>query len=97
MEKIKADDKFIPSANLVVLDEIDEGMDLKSQSKLVNIINRITDTLLADVVVITHSIMVPIFAGVKEVFDMDSRSVTTVEEYMKKATGKTIKIEVENA
>jgi hypothetical protein len=53
--------------------------------------------LLADVVVITHSIMVPIFAGVKEVFDMDSRSVTTVEEYMKKATGKTIKIEVKNA
>ena len=97
MEKIKTDDKFIPSPNLVVLDEIDEGMDLKSQSKLVNIINRITDMLLADVVVITHSIMVPIFAGVKEVFDMDSRSVTTIEEYMKKATGKTIKIEVENA
>lgn len=94
LKKMTDDKDFIPEFNLVVLDEIDEGMDLKSQAKLPSILDRLSITLMAKIVVITHSIMIPIFAGAKTVFDMDTRSVVSVEEYMTRLTGKNIKITV---
>lgn len=94
LDKDKNDENVSPDFGLIVLDEVDEGMDLKNQVIFSDMLEKMAFTMRSNVVCITHSILIPIVAGAKEVFDMDTRSVVNVDDYMKRITGKDIKITV---
>lgn len=82
--------------SLICLDEIDEGMDIANQISLLKLFKNLQTKFVADVIVVTHSILLPILAGAKEVFDMKSRSMVRVDDYLTRLTGKSISIAVDD-
>ena len=84
------------SVGLMCFDEIDEGMDLNAQMMFLRILHNITASYGVDIIVVTHSLMLPILDCSDKVFDMKTRSEVSVCDYMKRLTGKNITIKVED-
>lgn len=84
------------SVGLMCFDEIDEGMDLSAQMMFLRILHNITTSYGVDIIVVTHSLMLPILDCSDKVFDMKTRSEVSVCDYMQRLTGKNITIKVED-
>lgn len=80
----------IPEKSLLILDEVDKGMDLKMQKRFTNMIHNLNKLRNADVLVITHTTLPMLYSD--KVFDFESREFITPEEYCKKQIGRNIVI-----
>ena len=79
---------------LFILDEVDEGLDLKRQADFHKILYNICTLFNADVLCICHnSFCILCDHASTLVFDMSDKEEKTIETYIKEQTGLTIKIE----
>jgi len=81
---------------LICFDEVDEGMDLNAQMAFLKVLHKIPIVYCADIIVVTHSLMLPILDCAETVFDMKTRSSVSVDDYISRLTGKHITIKVED-
>ena len=96
-DKLKnSDDLDISLAALICFDEIDEGMDLNAQLAFLKVLHNAAFAFCSDIIVVTHSLMLPILDCAKTVFDMKTRSSASVDDYISRLTGKHITIKVED-
>lgn len=81
--------------SLVIIDEIDEGLDLKSQSTFHRILNNICNIFNATVLCVCHNpicILFDSFGKFNPVFDMTDRTYKTIEKYIEEQSGKHIMV-----
>jgi predicted ATPase len=81
---------------LICFDEVDEGMDLNAQMTFLKVLHKIPIVYCSDIIVVTHSLMLPILDCAETVFDMKTRSSVSVDDYISRLTGKHITIKVED-
>jgi predicted ATPase len=81
---------------LICFDEVDEGMDLNAQMAFLKVLHKIPIVYCSDIIVVTHSLMLPILDCAETVFDMKTRSSVSVDDYISRLTGKHITIKVED-
>ena len=55
---------------LICFDEVDEGMDLNAQMAFLKVLHKISIVYGSDIIVVTHSLMLPILDCAETVFDM---------------------------
>lgn len=80
---------------LIILDEIDEGLDLKNQMRFDRLISNIGKVWNATIICICHNPMVALCRSIGNetpVFDMGSRSTKTIGEYISEQAGVEITI-----
>lgn len=70
---------------MLVLDEFDKGFDLLTQSKTINALTGLASQFKADIICITHSLLVVL--GFKQVFDMTNRVSIDTDSYCKTVLG----------
>lgn len=96
-DKLKnSDDLDISLVALICFDEIDEGMDLNAQLAFLKVLHNAAFAFCSDIIVVTHSLMLPILDCAETVFDMKTRSSVSVDDYISRLTGKHITIKVED-
>ena len=71
-------------------------MDLNAQMAFLKVLHKIPIVYCADIIVVTHSLMLPILDCAETVFDMKTRSSVSVDDYISRLTGKHITIKVED-
>ena len=81
---------------LICFDEVDEGMDLNAQMAFLKVLHKIPIVYCSDIIVVTHSLMLPILDCAETGFDMKTRSSVSVDDYISRLTGKHITIKVED-
>lgn len=84
---------------LIILDEVDEGLDFGRQSKFNSILNNLAKVFNATVICITHNPLViisDIFGHLTPVFDLEERKIKSIGDYIKEKTNLNVKIEKEN-
>lgn len=81
---------------LICFDEVDEGMDLNAQMSFLKVLHKAFSVFCSDIIVVTHSLMLPILDCAETVFDMKTRSSVSVDDYISRLTGKHITIKVED-
>ena len=83
----------------IMLDEVDEGMDLKTQVTFYNVLKNIALAHNATIVCVCHNIMC-VYGGPlgsdELVFDMTDRKEKTVSTYIKEQTGLNVTITKED-
>ena len=96
-DKLKnSDDLDISLVALICFDEVDEGMDLNAQMAFLKVLHNAAFAFCSDIIVVTHSLMLPILDCAETVFDMKTRSSVSVDDYISRLTGKHITIKVED-
>jgi ABC-type dipeptide/oligopeptide/nickel transport system ATPase subunit len=83
---------------LILLDEIDEGMDIKSQMKFDSLLTNIAVAYNADILCICHNplcVCGSMFGDKTIIFDIKDRTMKTIGNYIKEQTGYTIEIKRE--
>lgn len=84
----EAKEKFRP---LVIIDEVDEGLDIRMQVKWNEILSYRFNHLLADVLVVSHNPICMLSESPRvQAFDITTGTTTTVKEYIKNLTGVTV-------
>lgn len=83
INKIKT--KIVPEKSLIVLDEVDAGLSLKTQTKVINLINNLIINHKCDVIVITHNPF--LISDSILVFDFIKNKFDASERYLKNETG----------
>lgn len=88
LDKLEIKDKYKKN-RLFIIDEVDEGLDLRLQFKYNYILNnKFNNEFLGDVLVVTHNpiCMLSPCATKPKVFDIDKKKMTTVEQYINDKT-----------
>ena len=80
----KFKDKIIKEKTLVVLDELDKGFSLQSQTMYLNFVNKLIG-MGCHVIVVTHNVF-----AIKQsilVYDFEAKKITTSDKYIESITG----------
>lgn len=80
---------------LIIVDEVDEGLDIKMQSKFDIIVSNLATTYNATLICICHNFMCPacsLAGSLTTVFDLSDFKQKTIGEYVEQQTGFTISI-----
>lgn len=88
IEKIPKEDKF-RKRRLFIIDEVDEGLDLRLQFKYNRILeNKFNNEYFGDVLVVSHNIICMLSDCIfkPKVFNIDKKEMTTVEDYINEKT-----------
>lgn len=83
LTKIK--DKIVPEKTLLVLDEVDAGLSLSTQTKVINMVQNLAHKNLCDVIIITHNPF--LIADSILVFDFAENKKRPSNEYLEEKTG----------
>ena len=75
---------------LVVVDELDEGLDLKCQMTFHTLLTNIAKVFNADVICVCHNSICILAGPISNVYDMSTRSYKDINTYIKEQTGKEI-------
>lgn len=89
LKKIKK--QIIPNKTLIVLDEMDAGLSLATQTKVIHLVNNLAYKMDCHVVIITHNPF--LIADSHLVFDFKNNEMMNSENYLLRETGFTIKKE----
>lgn len=89
LNKIKK--QIVPNKTLIVLDEMDAGLSLATQTKVINLVNNLAYKMDCHVVIITHNPF--LIADSYLVFDFKNNEMMNSENYLLRETGFTIKKE----
>lgn len=81
---------------LIVLDEVDEGLDVGKQSKFIKLLDAMVKKYNADLVVVCHSILPIVMSDNHEVWSVEYGCPMSLEEYLSLAIDKRVKICVED-
>ena len=89
MSKIKS--KIVPNKTLIVLDEMDAGLSLATQTKVINLVNNLAYKMDCHVIIITHNPF--LIADSILVFDFKNNELMASSDYLIRETGYSIKKE----
>ncbi|MCK9574748.1 MAG: AAA family ATPase [Candidatus Pacearchaeota archaeon] len=81
----KLQKEIVSGKTLIVLDEVDNGYSIKNMSNFINLIDKLTYKLGADVIVITHNPF--LMAKSHILYDFDKKMFTSSSDYIEKQTG----------
>ena len=77
-----------PTRNLVIFDEVDEGLDIGTQKKFAVILKNLSALFNASTICVTHNAMLPMMYGGKDafVYDIIGDKELKISEYIKNET-----------
>lgn len=81
--------------SLIIIDEMDEGLDLQSQSTFHRLLSNMCSIFNATVICVCHNpicILFDMFSEINPVFDMSDRTYKDIDQYINEQTGKHILI-----
>lgn len=76
--------------SLIVIDELDEGLDLNGQMKFHRLLWNLSRIFNADVICVCHNPLCILTSAYTNVYDMSTRSYKDINTYIKEQTGKVI-------
>lgn len=78
-----------PTRNLIIFDEVDEGLDIKWQYRFATVLKNMSVIFNASVVCVTHNVMLPFFLHGKDcnVYDIKEGDEVKLSEYVERETG----------
>lgn len=76
--------------SLIIMDELDEGLDLKCQMTFYLVLSNISKVFNADVICVCHNPICILADTISNVYDMGTRSYKDINTYIKEQTGKVI-------
>lgn len=87
LSKIKS--SIVPEKTLLVLDEVDAGLSLSTQTKVINMVQNLVYKNLCDVIIITHNPF--LISDSILVFDFAKNQFKSSDSYLEEKTGFSIK------
>lgn len=76
--------------SLIIMDELDEGLDLKCQMTFHRMLSNISKVFNADVICVCHNPICILADTISNVYDMGTREYKSIHTYIKEQTGKQI-------
>ena len=76
--------------SLIIMDELDEGLDLKCQMTFYRVLSNISKVFNADVICVCHNPICILADTISNVYDMGIRGYKSIHTYIKEQTGKQI-------